>query len=56
MRLLSKSWGIDTEVLWSETAHMFCKHISLLPFGCAWGELSCVFAVIPEDPVSQEQL
>lgn len=56
MRLLTGPWGIDTEVFWSETVHVFCKHIGLLPFGRAWGEWSYVSARIPEAPVSQEQL
>lgn len=34
-RLLCGPWGVGTEVFWSETVHVFCKHIGLLPFGCA---------------------
>lgn len=34
-RLLYGPWGVGTEVFWSKTVHVFCKHIGLLPFGCA---------------------
>lgn len=57
MRLLSGPWGIDTEVFWSETVHVFCKHqpvaiwlcLGRVELSCA---VSCLSAVIPEDPVN----